>query len=112
DCFADKYSECFLCGVGAKRTKRTWALAVLREEVREGGKVIGYRDVKREVTFAATNADGTEGETSTTIEPAIVAINLAGGNFFGPVEAVTSYYGTALDRDFVIKRKGDGLDTH
>jgi hypothetical protein len=102
--------DCFLCELNdpnIKLTKRTWALAVQRQEVREGGKIVGYKDVKRDVT--QTNPDGSTG--ATTQEPSIVVINLGYRNFFGPVEGYASLYGTVLDRDFVVKRKGSTTDT-
>ena len=94
---------CFLCGIGAKQTQRTWALAVLREEVREGGRTIGFRDMTREVVVK-------EGQPPVT-EPAIVVINLGRRNFFGPISGWYGRNGTVLDRDFAVTRTGDGLDT-
>ena len=100
---ASPFSDCCLCMTGSKKTQRTWALAVLREEVREGGKTIGFRDVKRDVVVK-------EGQPPVS-EPAIVVINLGRRNFFGPISGWYGRNGTVLDRDFAVTRTGDGLDT-
>jgi hypothetical protein len=97
------FADCALCMSGSKQTQRTWALAVLREEVREGGRTTGFRDVTREVVVK-------EGQPPTT-EPAIVVINLGRRNFFGPISGWYGRNGTVLDRDFAVTRTGDGLDT-
>jgi hypothetical protein len=99
--------DCFHCLSGVKKTPRTWALAVLREEVREGGKTLGFRDIKREQTVR--NPDGTEGPTVEV--PAIVVINLGQKNFFGALEGYYVRNGTILDQDFAVKRKGAATDT-
>ncbi len=115
------YGECYICDVIVKELKekatdkrkkvrgeatgRTWALACLREEVREGGRVVGYRNQKREVTREQ------DGKTTTTEEPAIVIINMAYGNFFQNLQAPASHYGTVLDRDYLIVRRGKELAT-
>jgi hypothetical protein len=97
------FADCALCMSGSKQTQRTWALAVLREEVREGGRTSGFRDVTREVVVK-------EGQPPVT-EPAIVVINLGRRNFFGPISGWYGRNGTILDRDFAVTRTGDGLDT-
>jgi len=97
------FADCALCMSGSKQTQRTWALAVLREEVREGGRTIGFRDVTREVVVK-------EGQPPVS-EPAIVVINLGRRNFFGPISGWYGRNGTVLDRDFAVTRTGDGLDT-
>ena len=97
------FADCALCMSGSKQTQRTWALAVLREEVREGGRTTGFRDVTREVVVK-------EGQPPVS-EPAIVVINLGRRNFFGPISGWYGRNGTVLDRDFAVTRTGDGLDT-
>jgi len=97
------FADCALCMSGSKQTQRTWALAVLREEVREGGRTTGFRDMTREVVVK-------EGQPPVT-EPAIVVINLGRRNFFGPISGWYGRNGTVLDRDFAVTRTGDGLDT-
>lgn len=105
--FGGSFDDCFLCLAGIKKTNRTWALVVMREEVRDAdGKRTGIRDVKREDT--RKDANGVE----TTIQvPDIRVINAAGKNFFNRVATYASYYDTVLDRDYVVTRTGDGLDT-
>jgi hypothetical protein len=97
------FADCALCMSGSKQTQRTWALAVLREEVRDAGRTTGFRDITREVVVK-------EGEKPVT-EPAIVVINLGRRNFFGPISGWYGRNGTVLDRDFAVTRTGDGLDT-
>jgi hypothetical protein len=100
-----------------KPSPRTWALACLREEVvgdgseEKGGeaykgKVVGYRDQTREVTRKKES-----GEEETTIEKVIVVINMGYKNFFSPFDGFYRTYGTLLDRDYVVMRKGEGMST-
>lgn len=85
-------------------SQRYWALACLREEVREGGRVVGYKDKTREV-----EVPGKDGGASKTItEKDIVVVNMAYGNFFSILTGFVKQYGTALDRDYHIRRKGSG----
>lgn len=91
-----------------KPKPRTWALAVLREEVREGGKLKGYRDQTREV--AKLDKDG-KATKETTKEKAYVVCNFAYDNFFKPLAQLAGVHGTLLDRDYHITREGENLDT-
>jgi hypothetical protein len=106
------HPECFICdyvqikGKKAKRSARGWALACLREEVIENGKVVGYKDQKRDVT----KKDEAGNETTTT-ERAIVVVNLSYQNFFSDLEFAGKHHETVLDRDYKVTRKGAGLDT-
>lgn len=93
-----------------KPTPRTWARACLREEVKEDGKVVGYRDKTREVEVTRKGDDGKE-TTEVIKEKAIVIVNMATKNFFGLLIGFAQRYGTILDRDYYIKRKGDDKDT-
>lgn len=107
------YGECYICDnlVDGKKIKRAaprqWALACLREEVVEGGKVVGYRDQTREVTIP--EKDGQPERTVT--EKAIVVVNMGYKNFFSVFEGYAGRYGTILDRDYWIKRNGDDQST-
>jgi hypothetical protein len=87
-----------------KKGGRSWAWACLREEVKENGKVIGIKDKTRQVVHL--DADGKPGAEVT--EKDIVVCNFGHKNFFGHLEGFAGHYGTALDRDYIIKRKGDG----
>jgi hypothetical protein len=91
-----------------KPSGRTWALACLREEVVEDGQVVGYRDQTRQVAKVGDDGKPT-GEEIT--EKAIVVVNLGWKNFFSVMKGFAGYYGTVLDRDFVVIRSGSGTDT-
>lgn len=110
---AFEFGECYICEnlVDGKKVKkaapRQWALACLREEVIEEGKIVGYKDKTREVTIPAK--DGQPERTVT--EKAIVVVNMAYKNFFSLLEGFAGRYGTVLDRDYWIKRNGDDKDT-
>lgn len=108
------YPDCFICdhlvnGTTIKKASaRTWAYAVLREEVIENGQVVGIRDQTREV--AKVDADGkATGEVYE--EKAIVVVNMGFKNFFSALQGFANHYKTVLDRDYLIKRKGSGTDT-
>lgn len=110
------YDDCYICdemekkdGSAYKASARQWALACIREEVRnEDGEVIGIRDATREV--AETDKDNKPtGETRT--EKAIVIVNQGYKNFFSILQGFAGRYGTVLDRDYYIKREGDDTST-
>jgi hypothetical protein len=116
---------CYICEhlVDGKQVKkaggRTWALACLREEVRgdgspemggeeQKGKVLGIRDQTREV--AEIGPDG-KPTGVTTVEKAIVVVNMGYKNFFASLTGFAGHYGTVLDRDYLIKRNGTDQTT-
>jgi len=109
------YNDCYICdyvtkqdGSPFKPSSRTWAVAVLREEVRDDkGAIIGYADQTREV--AEVREGKPTGEVRT--EKATVIVNMGYRNFFGALQGFAGRYGTVLDRDYYIKRQGDGLQT-
>lgn len=109
--FRGKFPDCYICdgplrkGDGKKydASPRTWAIACLREEVMEGGRVIGIRDKTVEVPkFEEGKQVGTEQVK------ALVIVNLGYKNFFSIMEGFAGRYGTVLDRDYHITRKGSG----
>lgn len=116
--FAGMYGDCYICDflvgelmvMGKKLKKpsgRGWALACLREEVIEGGQVVGIQDVKRDVTLPAK-----DGQPEKTIkEKAIVVVNMGYKNFFGTLKGFGAHYGTVLDRDYAVAREGASTDT-
>ena len=112
--FAGAYASCWICdnveGKPSKRAPRTWAIACLREEVLEGGKVVGLKDQTREVTRKKAGATSDD-DTETVVEKAVVVMRLSWQNFFSVLEGFAHHYGTILDRDYVIRRQGAGLDT-
>jgi hypothetical protein len=107
------YGECFICEnlIDGKRVKkaspRQWALACLREEVIEDGKVVGLRDVTREVVIPAKDGQPEKKVT----EKAIVVVNMGYKNFFAILEGFAGRYKTILDRDYWFKRSGNDTDT-
>jgi len=114
--FQGEYSDCYICDNKLEKNRqgkvkqpqpRTWALACVREEVKEGGKVVGIRDKTREVKRKKADSD----EMELTIEKDIVVVRFAWSNFWHNIQAAAGVYGTVLDRDFFIKRSGSGLDT-
>lgn len=114
EAFAGMYDDCFICDhiVDGKKIKRpgarSWALAVLREEVLEDGVVVGLRDQIREV--AEVDADG-KATGEVRLEKAIVVVNMGYKNFFAAVEGFGKHYKTLLDRDYQITRSGEDTDT-
>ena len=124
--FRDEFGDCYICDVLMKQpgsklkkpTGRVWALACLREEVRgdgspelggaeSKGKLLGYRDAIRKVSRKKEDSD----ETEEFEEKAIVVCNYGHKNFFSPLAGFANHYGTALDRDYLIVRKGTGTAT-
>jgi hypothetical protein len=118
--FEGIYTDCYICDkilptLSPKDQKknrpkpRVWALAVLREEVREDGELIGFRDQTREIAQTDDSGKAT-GETAK--EKAYVVCNFAYDNFFKPLAVQASRRGgTILDRDWYITREGSGLET-
>lgn len=128
--FPEYDGECFICdhmeNPKNKRGKyfpavKLWARALVREEVRgtqaaidkglcppsKINKIIGFRD--KMVEEQQTDAEGKV--TGTKKVPEIIVINQSSKNFFGGIQAVWDTYGTVLDRDFRITRRGEGLET-
>jgi hypothetical protein len=105
------YGECYICDflVDGKKVKRpsarNWALACIREEVREDGKIVGYKDATREVKITR------DGKEETVVEKRIVIVNMGYKNFFSVLAGFAGRYGTLLDRDYFIKREGDDTST-
>ncbi len=111
--FAGIYSECYVCDfiVDGKKIKkpsaRTYALACLREEVIEDGVVVGIKDSTREVVIPAKDGQ----PEKKVVEKAIVVVNQGYKNFFSALKGFAGHYQTVLDRDYYIKREGNGTDT-
>lgn len=101
----DIYPDCFICDHPKenqrKATQRFWALAVVREQVLENGRVVGTKDGTR--TYTRKNDDGEDEEVT---EKDIVVVNMAYKNFFALLDGAGSRNGTILDRDYFIKRTG------
>jgi hypothetical protein len=119
DCYIDIADEYLVEGKKGmyhpKPALRLWAVAVEREpligtdamvaagqiEAYEVGSPVGYQDVlvEREV-------DG-----KTVKAPKFVVLNFGLENFFNSILGFHTAYGTLLDRDYKITRKGSGTDT-
>lgn len=125
---------CFICDhmTNPKNNKKyfpsikLWARAVLRDEIKgtpemveaghikphQVGKTVGVQDREVEVEVPETDAEGKEtGKTKTVQQKAVVVINMGMKNFFGALQASAEAYGTALDRDYKVTRRGQGLET-
>jgi hypothetical protein len=114
--FGDAYDDCYICDVIGptlqfykKPGQRYFALGVLREAVKEDGKILGYRDKMVEVTIKAKEGSGEEDKV--VKQKAIVCLNMGWKNFFSILNGYASAYGTVLDRDYQITRQGEKLDT-
>lgn len=114
--FAKKYNDnCYLCDQKIKGGDRTWALAIEREQVIEGGKVVGIRDKTREVFDRDENGelivlreDGDNKEYQMKTVPAWLVLNFGWKNFFNALDGQAKYFGTILGRDYVVSRSGTG----
>lgn len=112
--FEGAYEDCYICDVLShqidkykKPGQRYWALGVLREAVKEDGKIVGYKD--KTVTYTKKNEDGSDGEE--VVAKDIVVFNMGWKNFFATLDGYGSMNGTVLDRDYTIVRKGEKLET-
>lgn len=130
--FPEHEGKCFICDEmrGNPKTKdgkyrpsiKLWARAVIRDEVKgtpamveaemikahEVGKTVGFQDKIIEVQD--TDDDGNKvGDPKKVAD--VVVINMGMKNFFGALQASFDAYGTVLDRDYRITRRGEGLET-
>lgn len=124
--FARKYGDCYIDTMppppgrrSSKPSARTWAIAVLREEViGDGsealggeaykGKVVGIRDKTKEVSVVDKDGNAT-GETKTVKQ--YVKVNQGWKNFFAPLAGIAGRFHTVLDRDIYISREGTDAKT-
>lgn len=116
-----EYDSCYLCdnppkstfqgreGQPEKPALRGWALACLREEVKDdAGNIVGYRDEVVEV-------EGPDGQK--TMVKNIVIVNYAENNFFTPLSitaretAEPGQKPSLTNRDIKIIRQGEGTGT-
>lgn len=109
--FSGVYDSCYICDEIVpyddkikKPAARLWALAVVQEAVKSGGKTT-YRNKLRTVT---RKEDGKDVEVE---EPEIVVCNMGWKNFFSPLDIYFSRNDTLLDRAFSITRSGAKTDT-
>jgi hypothetical protein len=104
-------TKCFLCDIAVgrdgkplKAQPRPWALACIREEVLENGQIVGYVDATRDVTRKI------DGRDEKSVEKAFVMVSMAYRNCFTPLLGMWKRYGSSTDRDYLIERKGEGLN--
>jgi hypothetical protein len=130
--FPEHGGECFICDhmTGNDRTKdgkfhpsiKLWARAIVRDEIKgtaamveagliephEKGQTVGFQDHMIEIQD--TDKEGKAvGEPKQV--PKVVVINMGMKNFFGALQASFDAYGTVLDRDYRITRRGTGLES-
>lgn len=121
--FKARYGDCYICNNMTKPDgkkyfagARTWAIGVLREQVRGDGsealggpglkgQIVGVRDMTKEVAVLGEDNKPT-GETKMVKQ--YVKFNLGWKNFFGPLSGIAGYHGTVVDRDYLIQRSGMG----
>lgn len=130
--FPEHGGECFICDQmkGNDRAKdgkyhpsiKLWARAIVRDEIKgtkamvdagmieahEIGTTVGFQD--HEVEIQDTDEDGKAIGDPKKV-PEIVVINMGMKNFFGALQASYDAYGTVLDRDYRITRRGTGLES-
>jgi hypothetical protein len=109
----DQFDSCIICDEIVpvhsdvrKAADRFWAVAAVRVQEWEDNRLVGVRDAKR--TVVTKDAQGNEKETE---ELDLVVLNFSMNNFFGRLSAFYGLYGTLLDRDYQVERKGEGLKT-
>jgi len=103
-------AKCELCArehgaPGKYRRDVGYGVAVLREEVREDGKITGYRDVTSEYT------ETVDGKTVTKKKPYVGIVSQGMRNFWNQIAVISEKYGSLRDREIEIIRQGAGTDT-
>jgi len=103
-------AKCELCAreVGAPGRYRRdvgYGIAILREEVREDGKITGYRDVTSEYT------ETVDGKVVTKKKPYVGIVSQGMRNFWNQIAVISEKYGSLRDREIEIMRQGAGTDT-
>jgi hypothetical protein len=103
-------AKCELCAreqgtPGKYRRDVGYGIAVLREEVREDGKVTGYRDVTSEYT------ETVDGKVVTKKKPYVGIVSQGMRNFWNQIAVISEKYGSLRDREIEIMRQGAGTDT-
>jgi hypothetical protein len=106
------YGQCVLCksdainsyGKPVSRTAiRHWALACVREPVLENGVRVGCTDKVVEL--------GGDDDSKKTKGRDVIVVNMGWKNFFSSLNGFKFAYGSAADRDYMIRRTGEGRDT-
>jgi hypothetical protein len=89
-----------------KAKPRTFALLVLRDEIREGGRLVGVKDKTRKVPVI--DDDGKPVADQEVEVPDVRLVDQSWYGFFGKLSAMSARWGTLADRDMLVKRKGGG----
>jgi hypothetical protein len=88
-------------------TVRGWAYACYRDEIRGAdGSLIGFKDRIQTVS----KPDGKGGSIEVE-QKAVCIVNMGMKNFFNAIIPTARLYGTWLDRDFLVTRHGENLET-
>jgi hypothetical protein len=127
--FASKGWECVIDsmkksdGKAQRPSPRTWALAVIREQVTGTqdmvetgqipphmvGQIVGTRDKTKEVAILGDDDKPIEGQTK--IVPDVVIVQQAWKTFFSILSGFAGVHHTVLDRDYYIARNGTDQST-
>lgn len=114
------HGDCYVCEnlkskgkndqpVPFKKTSRTWALGVLRQEVTKDGRRQGFKNKMKE--YSILDAEG-KTTSNTEMRPEVVIFTQGWKNFFAAVSgAAQAYGGSITNLTFAIKREGEMLDT-
>lgn len=92
---------------------RGWALVCIRKEILgDGSDALGGPARKGQVvSYVDSTIEVVDRDGKTSEEKDIRVVNMGHKNFFSLLSGTHRRYGTLLDRDFAIKRVGEGLDT-
>lgn len=125
------FNDCYICDAMRDEKGKSyfpglkiWTLAAIREpvlgtqEMVDAGQIQPYqlnqRVSMRDVTVEVDELDkdgkpvmGADGKPKRRHQKQIVIVNMAITNFFSPLLTLSKLYGTALDRDYMIVRKGE-----
>jgi hypothetical protein len=122
------FNDCFICDriylpgkngkpdYHPKPTPRQWAWAIEREEVlgtkemADAGE-IDQHEVGLPVTYRDKLVDHVDRDGNTTKGLRWLVVNFAGPNFFDKLIGFANVYGTVVDRDYKITRKGASTET-
>jgi len=105
-CRRELDADCELCGrEDIRKREMGWGLAALRREVRQEvdgrSRIVNYEDVTEEITI-----DGQK-----KIAPHVGIVRQAPTNFWIQIDGIAEKYGSLLDRDIDIVRRGGDKST-
>lgn len=100
-CRSEFQAECPLCAMDVYKRELGYSLAVVREEV------IEEIDGQKQITGFKDKSEEVDGKTI----PMVGIVSQAPGNFWSYVSAIYQKFGSLLEYDVEITRKGAGTDT-